>query len=155
IAATWLRATAGVVCALTGAAGLAGSLATRTATLAALAALAAGGLAAALLGRDPLVRAVAWVVSGACGLGLPVTAAVAAGGPLRSAVFGMLTACAVLVALGWGLARRERYGDATVVEVVATLGALAAVALAYGSVRHLAAALTICGLLLGGAALRT
>jgi hypothetical protein len=155
VAATWLRATAGVVCALTGAAGLAGSLSTRASTLAALGVLAAGGLAAALLGRDPVVRAVAWVVAGACGLALPVTAAAAAGTALRSAVFGMLTACAVLVLLAWGLARRERYGDATVAETIATLGALTAVAMAYGSVRHLAAVLTICGLLLGMAALRT
>src|SRR5690606_31552199 len=98
---------------------------------------------------------VAWVVAGACGLALPVTAAVAAGAALRSAIFGMLIACAVLVLLAWGLARRERYGDATIVEVVATLGALTAVALASGSVRHVAAALTICGILLGLAALRT
>jgi hypothetical protein len=155
VAATWLRATAGVVCALTGAAGLAGSLTTRANTLAALGVLAAGGLAAALLGRDPLVRAVAWVVAGACGLTLPVTAAAAAGTALRSAVFGMLTACAVLVLLAWGLARRERCGDAAVAETIATFGALTAVALAYGSVRHLAAVLTICGVLLGLAALRT
>jgi hypothetical protein len=154
VAATWLRATAGVVCALTGAAGLVGSLATRASTLAALAVLAAGGLTAALLGRDPVVRAVAWVVAGACGLALPATAAVAAGATLRSAVFGMLTASAVLVLLAWGLARRERYGDATAAEVIATLGALTAVAVAYGSIRHVAAVLTICGLLLGLAALR-
>ena len=155
VAATWLRATAGVVCALTGAAGLAGSLATRTSTLVALGALAAGGLAAALLGRDPLVRAVAWVVAGVCGHALPVTAAVAAGVPLRSAVFGMLAASGVLVLLAWVLARWERYGDASVAELIATLGAFTAVALAYGSARHLAVALTIGGLMLGLAALRS
>ena len=154
VAATWLRATAGVVCAVTGAAGLAGSLATRTSTITALGVLAAGGLATALLGRDPLVRAVAWVVAGACGLALPLTAAVAAGAALRSAIFGMLIACAVLVLLAWGLARGERYADASVMEAVAALGAVTAVALAYGSVRHVAAALTICGLMLGLAALR-
>jgi hypothetical protein len=170
MAATWLRATAGVVCALTGGAGLAGSLATRTTTLAALGVLAAGGLAAGLLGRDPLVRAVAWVVFGAGALALPPTAVVASGASLRDSIFGILAVCAVLVGLAWALSRWRgaadssdpeaealpaRHADATAVELVAGLGAGAALALAYGSIRHVAAVLTICGLLLGGAALRS
>jgi hypothetical protein len=155
MAATWLRGTAGVVCALTGGAGLAGSLATRSTTLAALGVLAVGGLACALLGRDPLARAVAWVVAGAAGLALPPVAALAFHGDPRMSIFGMLAVSAALVGFAWALSRwRGHRGDATVLEATAGLGAVAALALAYGSIRHVAAALTICGLLLGGAALR-
>ena len=97
---------------------------------------------------------VGWLAAGA-GSHRAVTAAVAAGVPLRSAVFGMLAASGVLVLLAWVLARWERYGDASVAELIATLGAFTAVALAYGSARHLAVALTIGGLMLGLAALRS
>jgi hypothetical protein len=154
-AATWLRATAGVVCALTGGAGLAGSLATRGTTLAALGVLAAGGFLAGLLGRDPLARAVAWVVFGAAGLALPPTAYLAGGYDVRMSIFAIFAVSAILVGFAWALSRRRgRRADATVIELMAGVGAAAALALAYGSVRQVAASLTICGLLLGVAALR-
>jgi hypothetical protein len=154
-AATWLHATAGVVCLVTGAAGLAGNLATRTSTVEALAVLGGGALAAALLGRDPLARAVAWAVFAAAGFALPPVASVAVGAPRRPAAFGILALCAVLVGLGWALSRtRSRYTDAAVVEIAAVVGAGAALAMTWGSWQYSSAALTVCGVLLGCAALR-
>ena len=78
-ATTLLRGTAGLVCAMTGGAGLAGSLATRGATLTALGLVAAAALLAAALGRDPAARTVAWIVFSAAGFALPPTALAAAG----------------------------------------------------------------------------
>ncbi|HEY7226277.1 MAG TPA: hypothetical protein VH561_22095 [Micromonosporaceae bacterium] len=153
--ASWLHATAGLVCAVTGAAGFADSLATRGTTLAALGALAAGALTAALAGRDPLARAVAWCVFATAGLALPPTAFAAAGGQTHSAVFGMFGVCGVLVGFGLLLSRcPTRRADATVAEVMALLGAAIGLGLSFGSIRYTSAALTICGLLLGLAALR-
>ncbi len=154
-AATLLRGTAGVVCALTGGAGLAGSLATRGATLAALAVVAGGALVAALLGRDPAVRMVAWIVFSAAGFALPPTWLAANGRELRPAAFAILALCALLVGLAWTLARSpNRRPDAAIVELCSMLGAAFALLLALGSARYTAAVLTICGLLLGAAALR-
>ena len=115
-AATLLRGTAGIVCAVTGGAGMAGSLATRAATLAALGLVAAGGLVAALLGRDPAARTVAWIVSSTAGFALPPTALAADGRELRPAAFAVLALCGVLVAFAWWLARlATRRPDAAVV----------------------------------------
>jgi hypothetical protein len=67
----------------------------------------------------------------------------------------MFGVCAALVGLAWLLSRwRDRHSDATVLELAAAVGAGAALAIVAGSRPHLAAGLTICGLLLGGAALR-
>jgi hypothetical protein len=165
-AATWLRGTAAVVCGLAGSAGFAGSLATRTTTLVALCVLGAGALLAGLLGRDPIVRWVAWALVAVAGLAVPPMAVATYVGPLRApgqavteptirAAFGMLAVCAVLVMLAWLISRRRgRAGDAAVMEAGAAVGAGVAVALLLGSTAYTAAALTIGGVLLGGAALR-
>ncbi|MDT5027086.1 MAG: hypothetical protein QOE61_3512, partial [Micromonosporaceae bacterium] len=104
-AARMLRGTAGVVCAVTGATGLAGSLATRGGTLAALCVLLVAALTAAVLGRDPAVRMVAWLVAAAAGFALPVTIFAAVGQPVRPAAFGVLAVCALLLATAAFIAR--------------------------------------------------
>jgi hypothetical protein len=104
-AARMLRGTAGVVCAVTGATGLAGSLATRGGTLAALGVLLVAALTAAVLGRDPAVRMVAWLVASAAGFALPVAIFAAVGQPVRPAAFGVLAVCALLLATAAFLAR--------------------------------------------------
>jgi hypothetical protein len=153
-AARLLRGTAGIVCAVTGAAGLAGSLATRTGTLTALATVLLGAMIAAGFGRDPAVRLVAWVVASGAAFALPVTALAATGRPLRPGAFAVLAVCAVLVVLAWVLARIRRPAEAGVVEMAATVGATFALLLALGSAPYAAAVLTVWGTLLGGAALR-
>ena len=107
-AARLLRGTAGVVCAVTGAAGLAGSLATRAGTLAALGVLLIAAVVAAALGRDPAVRMVAWLIAAAAAIALPVTAFAAAGQPLRPAAFAVLAVCALLLAGAARLTRTRR-----------------------------------------------
>jgi hypothetical protein len=150
-----LRGTAGVVCAIAGAAGVAGSLADPASTLAALGVVAAAAGIAAGFGRDPAVRMVAWMVASAAAFALPITALAAAGRDLRAGAFGVLGLCAALVALAWVVARsRTRRAEAGVLELCASLGATLALLLALESPRHTSAVLTIWGLLLGGAALR-
>jgi hypothetical protein len=148
-----LRGSAGVVCLLTGGAGLAGSLAARGSTLAALAIIAAGGLAAAVLGADPAARSVAWTVFAAAGFALPPTAFAAAGRDPAPAAFWILGLCAVLLALAYLIAPRHP-GDADIAEAAAGVGSAIALALAWGSIRHAAAVLTVAGLLAGATALR-
>jgi hypothetical protein len=150
-----LRGTAGIVCAVAGAAGLADSLATRSGTLAAIALVLLAAAAAATLGRDPAVRMVAWLVAAAAAFGLPVTALAAAGQSLLPAAFGLLAVCALLIGAAFRLARTAaRRPEAGVVELCACLGAAFALLLTLQSPRHAAAVLTVCGLLLGAAALR-
>ena len=154
-AARLLRGTAGIVCAITGAAGLADSLATKAGTLGGLAVVLAAAALAALSGRDPAVRMVAWMVGSAAAYGLPVTALAAAGRPVRPAAFGLLVVCAVLVGTALLLARAPaRRPEAAIVELSACIGAAFALLLTLGSVQNAAAVLTVCGLLLGAAALR-
>ncbi|HEX6870040.1 MAG TPA: hypothetical protein VF163_02990 [Micromonosporaceae bacterium] len=150
-----LRTTSAVICALVGAAGLAGSLATRPGTLVALAVVCAAALIAAAFGRDPAVRMVAWFVASAAGFALPVTAALASGTVVRSAAFGVLAVCTLLLTIAWPLARSAaRAAEATVIEVCAVIGAGFALLLTLGSARYASAAMTISGLLIGLAALR-
>jgi len=154
-ATRYLRGTAGVICAVTGAAGLAGSLATRASTLVALAIVLVGAVIAATLGRDPAVRMVAWVVAAAAAFALPVTAFAATGRPLPVAAFGVLAASGVLVWTAWALAARPgRRSEAGVVDLSAALGAAFALLLTLGSTAHAAAVLMVWGVLLGLAALR-
>ena len=174
-AARLLRSTAGVICAVTGAAGIAGSLATRSGTLTALLIVVAAAGLAASAGRDPAVRMVAWTVAAAASFALPVTALAAAGRDLRPAAFGILAICGGFAAVAWYLvspvadrpahkigsqdaSRRARPpgrpAEAAMVELCGWLGATFALLLALGSARHTAAVLTIWGLLLGAAALR-
>jgi len=150
-----LRGTAGIICAVTGGAGLAGTLATRADTLTALGILVGAAAVAAWLGRDAAIRMVAWIVAAAAGFALPVTALAAADRPLRPGAFGVLGVCGLLIVVAWALARSAiRRAEAAAVELCASLGAAFALLLALGSARHAAAVLTIWGLLLGGAALR-
>jgi hypothetical protein len=150
-----LRSTAGLICAVTGAAGVAGSLATRASTIIALAVVLAGAAVAASLGRDPAIRMVAWVVASAAGFALPVTVLAATGRTLRPGAFGVLAVSGVLIGVAWVLATRPgRRAEAGVVELSAALGAAFALLLTLGSARHAAAVLTIWGVLLGSAALR-
>jgi hypothetical protein len=154
-AAQLLRGTAGLVCAVTGGAGFAGSLATRTGTLAALVVIAAAGALAALVGRDPGVRMVAWFVAATALFAIPVTALAAIGADLRVGAFYLLGLGAALIAVAWWLARRPaQRAEASVLELTVLLAATFALLLVLGSVRQTAAVLTIWGLLLGSAALR-
>jgi hypothetical protein len=150
-----LRGTAGIICAVTGGAGIAGSLATPATTLAALGIVLAAALVAAALGQDPAARTVAWIVAAAAGFALPPTALAATGRELRPAAFGVLAMCGLLVGVAYLLGRDlARRAEAAVVELCASLGATFALLLALDSTRHTAAVLTIWGLLLGAAALR-
>jgi hypothetical protein len=154
-ATTLLRGTAGIVCAATLGAGVAGSLATPGTTLSALGIVLGAALVAAALGQDPAARRVAWVIASAAGFALPPTALAAAGRELRPAAFGLLALSAGLIGVAWLLARApQRRPEAAVVELCAALGAMFALLLSLGSHRHSAAVLTIWGLLLGAAALR-
>jgi hypothetical protein len=164
-AARLLRSTAGVVCAVTGAAGLAGSLATRGGTLLGLSVLLIAAVTAASLGRDPAVRMVAWMVAAGAAFTLPIAAFAAAGQPVRNAAFAVLIVCGLLLATASLLVTSSlvaptaarttrRQAEAGVVEMAAIMGAVLALLLAMGSARHAAAVLTIWGLLLGAAALR-
>jgi hypothetical protein len=154
-AAAMLRVVAAVVCILTGAAGMAGSLATSSGTLIALAVAVAAGAAAATLGRDPSARTVAWFVAAAAAFAFPVTALLAAGGQLHTGAFYVLAICGVLSGVAWQLARsRPRRPEAAVVELTIGLGAVFALTLTVDSARYAAAVLTIWGLLLGVATLR-
>ncbi len=154
-AAHLLRRTAGVVCAVTLGAGFAGSLATPAGTLIALAVLIIAGGTAALVGRDPNVRTVAWFVAAAAAFAFPVTALAASHGQLRTAAFYVLAICGALCAIAWQLARTpSRRTEAGVIELAAALGATLALLLTLGTPRYAAAVLTIWGLLLGAAALR-
>jgi hypothetical protein len=150
-----LRGTAGIVCVVTGGAGLAGSLATRAGTLTALAVLAAAGATAAAVGRDPNARKVAWFVTAAAAFAFPVTALATADGQLRTGAFFVLAVCGALSGASWQLARfPKRRPEAAVVELTVAIGATFALLLSLSSPRHAAAVLTIWGLLLGVAALR-
>jgi hypothetical protein len=154
-AAHLLRGTAGLVCAVTGGAGLAGSLATPGGTLVALTVVALAAGACAIIGRDPNARTVAWFVASAAALALPVTAFAAAGQDLRPAAFYVLAICGLLLGAAFLLARNpDRRTEAGVVELSAAIGAAFALLLTLTSPRHAAAVLTIWGLLLGVAALR-
>ncbi len=154
-AASLLRGTAGIVCAVTGGAGLAGSLATPAGTLVALGIVTAAAGTSAVVGRDPSARMVAWFIASAGAFAFPVTALAAAHGQLRTAAFYVLAVCGVLSGVAWQLARVAlRRGEAAVVELAVALGATFALLLTLGSPRHAAAVLTIWGLLLGVAALR-
>jgi hypothetical protein len=149
-----LRTTAALVCAVTGGAGLAGSLATPGATLAALLlALVVAGVSG-LAARDPAVRLVAWPIASAAALAVPVTGFAAAGRALPPSAFGILAVAAALLALAWLLARADRPAEAAAVELTACVGAGLALLLTLGSSRYAAAVLTIWGVLLGVAALR-
>jgi hypothetical protein len=101
-----LRATAGIVCALAGGAALAGSLAARTNTIAAELITVAAAVLVALVGRDPAIRMVAWIVAAAAALALPLTAYAAAGRPVQGTSFWLLGVCALLVGAAWLLASR-------------------------------------------------
>jgi hypothetical protein len=147
-----LRLTAGVICGLVGAAGIAGALATRANTLAALGLALIAAVGAGMVGRDPAVRTVAWTVAAAAALALPVTGYAAAGLPLRGSAFWVLAICAALVGSGWPLTSRPY--EAAVVESAASVGAAFALLLVLESTRDAAAVLTIWGVLLGMAALR-
>jgi hypothetical protein len=154
-AARLLRGTAGVVCAVTGGAGIAGSLATPTGTLVALAVVVIAAATAAGLGQDPNARMVAWFVGAAAAYSFPVTALAAAGGQVRSGAFFVLAICGLLSAVVWQLARSpQRRAEAAVVELTIAVGATFALLLTLESPRDAAAVLTIWGLLLGVAALR-
>ncbi len=154
-AARMLRGTAGLVCAVAGGAGFAGSLATRASTLAALGLVVLAAGIAATAGRDSGVRMVAWFVAAAASFALPVVVLAAAGRDVRPAAFAVLAICAGLVTAAWWLARISlRRAEAAVVELCAAIGATFALLLTLSSARNAAAVLTIWGLLLGAAALR-
>ncbi|MET8152556.1 SCO7613 C-terminal domain-containing membrane protein [Actinoplanes sp. NPDC049668] len=147
------RIAAGVTgAALTGA-GLAGSLPTRGATLAALGLALVAAAVVSVAGRDLAARLLGGLGAAVAAMTLGFTAGRAAGLPLHTTAFAVLGTAAVLLALGAALvSRRPQEGRA--VQAAAHAGALVALLLAAGSIRHAAAVCTFWGLALGLRALR-
>lgn len=146
-----------VICVLAGGAGLAGSLATRTMTLAGLAAAVASGLAAALFGRSRVARIVGWLVTASAGHLLALVAGLVAGLPVYWSAFlvtGVASALLVLAALLPRLRRPDAVSESTTVEAASYAGAVLALLLASRSLPHLAIFCTIWGTVLGVAAAR-
>jgi hypothetical protein len=138
--------------ALTGA-GLAGSLPTRGATLAALGLALVAGAAAGAAGRGLGARVGGWLGAAAATVAFAFTAGRAVGLPLHLTAFAVLGAAAVVLAAGAALAYRRPY-EGLVVQVAAHAGAFVALLLAAGSIRYAAAVCTFWGLALGLRALR-
>jgi hypothetical protein len=150
-----VRGTAGIVCALCGGAGLAGSLATRQATFTALWTIVAAGVLCAVLGRDPAVRVVSWVVVSAGALSLPVLSRVAAGEPVSASVFEVLGVSAALTVCGWVLSRKpDHRAEAVAVDWGVGAGIAVSVAVSAASPPLLASVLMIAGVLVGAGAPR-
>lgn len=147
------RVAAGVTgAALTGA-GLAGSLPTRGATLAALGLALVAAAVVSVAGRDLAARLLGGLGAAAAALTLGFTAGRAAGLPLHTTAFAVLGTAAVLLALGTALASRRPH-EGRAVQAAGHAGALVALLLTAGSIRHAAAVCTFWGLALGLRALR-
>ncbi|GAA3338669.1 hypothetical protein GCM10020358_19560 [Amorphoplanes nipponensis] len=142
-----------LVCgALTGA-GLAGALATRGATLAALGLTLVAGAVAGVAGRALAARLAGWLTGAGAALALAWTAGRAAALSPQTSAFVVLGAAAAVLAVGTVLSTRRAVEGRTV-QVAAHAGAVVALLLAAGSIRHAAAVCTFWGLALGVRALR-
>ncbi|WP_203915766.1 SCO7613 C-terminal domain-containing membrane protein [Rugosimonospora africana] len=146
-----------VICLLAGGAGLAGSLATQSMTLWALAITAAGGVTAAMLGRSRTARVVGWLVTAFAGHLLALVAGLSAGLPVYwSAFLVALVAAAMLVVASLlpRLRQPQAASEAITVEASAYAGAVLALALAARSLPHLAVFTCAWGVVLSVAASR-
>ncbi|MFF3857178.1 SCO7613 C-terminal domain-containing membrane protein [Micromonospora sp. NPDC002575] len=128
-------------------AGLGGLLATRAGTLAGLGALVVAGVVAAGAGRTGAARLAGALVAVGSATGFAVTAARAAGLPLRGASFAVL-AVAVLVLAAAALPAADPLRG-RVLDVAAQAVALLAMLLAAGSPRYAAAVCVLWGAAVG------
>ncbi|MFG1844410.1 SCO7613 C-terminal domain-containing membrane protein [Micromonospora carbonacea] len=128
-------------------AGLVGLLATRAGTLTGLGTLVVAAVVAAVAGRTGVARLAGALVAVGTATGFAVTAARAAGLPLRGASFAVL-AVAVLVLAAAALPAADRLRG-RVLDVAAQAVALLAVLLAVGSPRYAAAACVLWGAAVG------
>jgi hypothetical protein len=143
--------------ALTGA-GLAGSLPTQGATLAALGLTLVVGTAAGAGGRGLGARLAGWLTGAAATVAFAYTVGRAAELSPATIAFVVLGAAAVILAVGTLLRPRPPVGGRSVegraVEAAAHAGALVALLLAAGSIRHAAAVCAFWGLAVGVRSLR-
>ncbi len=138
--------------ALTGA-GLAGALPTHGATLAALGLTLVTGAVAGVSGRILAARLAGWLTGAAATVAFAYTVGRATELSPATSAFVVLGAAAVVLAVGAVLAGR-RAVEGRAVQVAAHAGALVALLLTAGSIRHAAAVCTFWGLALGVRALR-
>ncbi len=158
LAAEPLRAARRIVvaiCIAAGAAGLAGSLATRPATVAALAATALAGLVAALWGVTQPARIAGWLISATAGNLLALVVGSLAGLPVYVSAFlvGVVAGSQLIVAaLLPQLRRPEAASETITVEASGYAGAVLGLLLAARSLPHLAVFTCAWGAVLGVAA---
>ncbi|MEU8230616.1 hypothetical protein AB0C12_13560 [Actinoplanes sp. NPDC048967] len=134
-------------------AGLAGALATRGATLAALGSTLVAGAVAGVAGRSLGARLAGWLTGAGAAVAFAYTVGRAAELSPATSAFVVLGAAAAILAVGAMLAGRGA-AERLAVEVSAHAGALVALLLTVGSIRHAAAVCTFWGLALGVRALR-
>ncbi|GAA3944116.1 SCO7613 C-terminal domain-containing membrane protein [Actinoplanes auranticolor] len=142
-----------VVCAALAGAGLAGALATRGATLAALGLTVVAGAVAGVTGRALGARLAGWLIGAGTTVAFAYTVGRAADLSPATSAFIVLGAAAVVLAVGAVLGG-HRAVEGRAVQVAAHAGALVALLLTTGSIRHAAAVCTFWGLALGVRALR-
>ncbi|MGW4945830.1 SCO7613 C-terminal domain-containing membrane protein [Actinoplanes sp. NPDC004185] len=138
-------------------AGLAGALATRGATLAALGLTLVAGAVAGVAGRALAARLAGWLTGAGAAVAFAWTVGRAAELSPATSALVVLGAAAVILAVGATLTGRRadagRAVEGLAVEVAAHAGALVALLLTDGSIRHAAAVCTFWGLALGVRAL--
>jgi hypothetical protein len=140
-----------------GGAGLAGSLATQELTLFTLGSAVGVGAVAALFGRAQAARILGWLFAAAMAQAFVLTAGIVAGVAIMWSAFGVLAVGAALLlvtAILPRLGRPEAFREAATVEWTGYAAALIALALAYESLRHIAALLAAWGAVLSVAAIR-
>ena len=159
-AASALRAARQMVIAIaitSGAAGIAGGLATPAATIGTIATATGAGIVAAIWGRIPVSRIAGWILAsvGAQALALVICLHLAVK-PYNAAfvVGGVAAALLVTAAVLPQLRRPEAVNETLTVEVSAYAGAVLALVLAAQSLRHVAVFLGAWGAVLGIAAAR-
>ena len=153
----YARALVAVICVLAGAAGLAGSLATRGVTIWALAMAMLAGLVAALVGGARTARVTGWLVTAAAGHLLALVVGLVAGLAVYWSAFLVALVAAgllVLAALLPRLRRPDAAAESITVEASAYAGAVLALLLASRSLPHLAVFACAWGAVLAVAAAR-
>lgn len=153
----YARTLVAAICVLAGAAGLAGSLATRGLTIWALAMAMLAGLLAALVGGSRTARVTGWLVTAAAGHLLALVVGLVAGLPVYWSAFLVALVAAgllVLAALLPRLSRPEAVAESITVEASAYAGAVFALLLASRSLPHLAVFACAWGAVLSVAAAR-
>ncbi|WP_432831595.1 SCO7613 C-terminal domain-containing membrane protein [Dactylosporangium sp. CA-092794] len=139
-------------------AGGAGSLATRSQTLAWLAGSVVVGAIGGIWGKTATARMLGWHVAASTAEGFAIAAGLAAGLGLKQCAFPLLIVATALLVLGAALPRLRPSDtinrEALTVEAAGYAGAAIAVLLTLGSPSHTAAALTAVGAVLGLSAAR-